>query len=253
MTQMHLPPRASARVLRSLSPAFLFLLLALPSAAAGQSPGGRAPAAPPAGDPCAVLNAGGTVFDASECAELAATGMVARPTGWTLLAGSSYVWKIVTGVATGTDTSGRTARAIGTYSDGTGRPDPSARAGMPVALVRASDRAVVARARTAADGSFRIAVPADVRGELRLVGFPWVGTAPPAETVVCNGAGDCFDYCTLPSMPSTLEPMCVEDPGLVLRAVSAPAGWSPAATRPVQRKTTDTPPAPRPAPQSPRP
>jgi hypothetical protein len=247
-----MPTHASARVFRLAS---LFLLVALPSAAAGQSPGGRAPAAPPAGGPCAVLSSGGTVFDASECAELAATGMVARPTGWTILAGRSYNWKIVTGVATGTDTSGRTAagRATGTYSDGVGMPDLSARGGMPVALVRASDRAVLARTTTAADGSFRLTVPAGARGELRLVGFPWVGAAPPAETVVCNGAGDCFDYCTLPSMPSTLTPMCVEDPGIALLAVSAPSGPPSAATRPVQRQTAETVEAPRPAPQAPRP
>ncbi|HEX8209783.1 MAG TPA: hypothetical protein VF584_06310 [Longimicrobium sp.] len=246
-------PDAYARVLRgSFRLAPLFLLLALPSVAAGQSPGGRAPAAPPAGDPCAVLNSGGTVFDASECAELAATGMVARPTGWTILAGRSYAWKIVTAVATGTDTSGRTRTVHGTFSDGS-TADRSARGGMPVALVRASDRAVLARATTAADGSFRLAIPAGARGELRLVGFPWVGTAPPAETVVCNGAGDCFDYCTLPSMPSTLSPMCVEDPGIALLAVSAPPGPPPTATRRVRELTRDTAVASRPAPQSRRP
>ncbi|HLM66233.1 MAG TPA: hypothetical protein VK358_01840, partial [Longimicrobium sp.] len=83
--------------------------------------------------------------------------------------------------------------------------------------------------------SFRLAVPANARGELRLVGFPWTGAAPPAETVVCNDAGDCFDYCPLPSMPSTLEPMCVEDPGIALLAVGAPAGPSPA-TAPVRAR-----------------
>lgn len=235
MTQTHLAARASAGALRrSIRLAFIFFVLALPSAAAGQSSShGRSPAAPPAGGPCTVLNSGGTVFDASECAELAATGVVVRPAGWTVLAGRSYVWKIVTGVATGTDTSGRTPGAgarvavTGTYSDGVGSPDLSARGGMPVALVRASDRTVVARAASAADGSFRLVVPADARGELRLVGFPWIGTAPPAETVVCNGAGECFDYCPLPAMPSTLEPMCAEDPGIALLAVGAPLGPAP--------------------------
>lgn len=217
-TAMPQPPLPPHVLRRALVPAFF--LLALPSAAAAQTQERVQPAsAPSTGGTCAVVNPDGTVFDARECAELAATGMVARPTGWTILAGNSYVWKIVTGVATGTDTSGR---GIGTYSDGVGGRDLSERrGGMPVALVRASDRAVLARARTAADGSFRIAVPAGARGELRLVGFPWTGNPPPAETVVCNGAGDCFDYCPLPSMPSTLSPMCVEDPGLVLLAVSA--------------------------------
>jgi hypothetical protein len=232
MTEIHLPARVSAGVLRrSIYTAFFFILLALPSAAEGQpTTRGRAQAGPPAGDPCAVLNSGGTVFDTRECAELASTGMLVRPAGWTILAGRSYLWKVVTGVATGTDTSGRTPGAqarvavTGTYSDGVGLPNLSGRGGMPVALVRASDRTVVARAVSAADGSVRIAVPADASGELRLVGFPWVGTAPPAETVVCNGAGQCFDYCPLPSMPSTLEPMCVEDPGIGLLVVGAPVG-----------------------------
>lgn len=232
MTEIHLPARLSAGVRRrSRHLTFFFLLLALPSAAAGQpTMRGRAQAAPPAGDPCAVLNSGGTVFDTRECAELAANGMVVRPAGWTILAGRSYLWKVVTGVATGTDTSSRTAAAggrvavSGTYADGVGLKDLSGRGGMPVALVRASDRTVVARAVSAADGSFRLAVPADASGELRLVGFPWVGTAPPAETVVCNGAGQCFDYCPLPSMPSTLEPMCVEDPGIGLLVAGAPVG-----------------------------
>ncbi|HEX8210044.1 MAG TPA: hypothetical protein VF584_07640 [Longimicrobium sp.] len=231
MTETHLPACLSAGVLRRcIHLAFLFFLLALPSTAAGQPTRGRAPAAPPAGDPCAVLNSGGTVFDTRECAELASTGMVVRPAAWTILAGRSYLWKVVTGVATGTDTSGRTpagrARVAvsGTYADGVGMPTLSARGGMPVALVRASDRSVVARAVTAADGSFRIAVPADASGELRLVGFPWVGAPAPEYTVVCNGAGQCFDYCTLPSMPATLEPMCVEDPGIGLLVVGAPVG-----------------------------
>jgi hypothetical protein len=232
MTDTHLPARVSAGVLRrSIYMAFFFLLLALPSAVAGQpTTRGRTQAAPPAGDPCAVLNSGGTVFDTRECAELAATGMLVRPAAWTILAGRSYLWKVVTGVATGTDTSGRTGVAgarvgtTGTYSDGVGLKDLTARGGMPVALVRASDRAVLARAVSAADGSFRLTVPADASGELRLVGFPWVGTAPPEYTVVCNGAGQCFDYCPLPSMPATLEPMCVEDPGIGLLAVGAPVG-----------------------------
>ncbi|MBV9773865.1 MAG: hypothetical protein JO040_07940 [Gemmatimonadetes bacterium] len=180
-------------VRRALLSATLPLLLALPFGAAAQgAPAGRAPGSPPAGSPCSVLATGGTVFDASECAQLAATGMVVR---WTLVAGRTYAWKIVTAPATSSD---RTSRA------------------MPVALIRADDRSVVARTVTAPDGSFRLAVPAGASGEMRLVGFPWTGAAPPAETVVCNGAGDCFDYCPLPSIPTTLEPMCAEDPGLVL-------------------------------------
>lgn len=198
-------------VRRALLPAALPLLLALPLGAAAQgAPAGRAPGSPPAGSPCSVLATGGTVFDASECAQLAATGMVVR---WTIVAGRTYTWKIVTAPATSLD-----RRAIGTYSDGTTRDvssDHTARA-MPVALIRADDRSVVARTVTGPDGSFRLTVPAGASGEMRLVGFPWTGATPPAETVVCNGAGECFDYCPLPSMPTTLEPICVEDPGLVL-------------------------------------
>ncbi|HYW06292.1 MAG TPA: hypothetical protein VE913_05010 [Longimicrobium sp.] len=195
----------------------MLALLLIPAAGASAQTG-RAPAAAP----CAVLNSGGTVFDASECEQLAATGMVVRPAGWTLLAGRSYPWKIVTAPATSTDP-GRVA-VTGTYADGVGAPPISPDRAMPVALVRVADRSVVARTVTAADGSFRLVVPPNVTGELRLVGFPWTGAAPPAETVVCNGAGECFDYCPLPAIPTTLEPMCADDPGIALFAVRSRPG-----------------------------
>lgn len=215
-------------------PAFLsLLLLALPASVTAQSIEPRTPDAG-SGTPCAILGAGGTVYDINDCAQLISTGMLVSADRWTLVAGRRYTFSVRQAPNAGLGTpEGRLKGDVATSrknSSSAGRPGlASRRSGMPIALVRDSDRVVMVRGVTSVSGRLELEIPITATGMFRLVGFPWTGVVPVNEMQVCDGAGNCFDYCPLPSMPSTLEPMCADDPPLAIVIVPPPPASVPAA------------------------
>jgi len=66
---------------------------------------------------------------------------------------------------------------------------------------RGGDRTPVAQARTGADGAFRLGLPVSLTGEFLLRSLTGGGSAAPAEILVCDGNGNCFDFCPLPPPP----------------------------------------------------
>jgi len=177
------------------------LSLVAGSAAAQGGTNTRTVSGPVSGSPCDVLASGGTVFDTRECDLLRANGVVRQGAQWTALAGRTLSLHLVS-------------------------KDPKAVLGdVPVAVFRRTggDRTPVAQARTRADGTFRLALPVSLTGEFVLLSPTGGGSADPAEILVCDGNGNCFDFCPLPPMPATMELMCVEDTDLmpILRVASS--------------------------------
>lgn len=157
---------------------------------------------PVSGSPCDVLASGGTVFDTRECDLLRSTGVVRHGDRWTALAGRTLSLRLVS----------KDAKAV--LGD------------VPVGVYRRTggDRTPVAQARTGADGTFRLSLPVSLNGEFVLLSPSGGGPADPAEILVCDGNGNCFDFCPLPSMPTTMEPMCVEDTDITPILRVAPPG-----------------------------
>jgi hypothetical protein len=172
----------------------LVLLAALMTLVAGTAAaqGGannRTVSGPVSGSPCDVLASGGTVFDTRECDLLRSTGVVRHGDQWTALAGRTLSLRLVS----------KDAKAVlGDVQVGVYRPG--------------SDRTPVVQARTGADGTFRLGLPVGLTGQFHLLSMTGGDAASPAEILVCDGNGNCFEFCELPSMPApVLTPMCVDE------------------------------------------
>ena len=163
--------------------------LASGTAAAQSGANNRTVNGPASGSPCDVLASGGTVFDTRECDLLRSTGVVRRGDQWTALAGRTLSLRLVS----------KDAKAVlGDVAVGVFRPG--------------SDRTPVAQARTGANGTFRLGLPVGLTGQFHLLSVTGGDAPGPAEILVCDDNGNCFEFCELPSMPApVLEPMCVDE------------------------------------------
>lgn len=148
--------------------------------------------------PCDVLNQGGTVYDPTQCDELATNGSTFLKNkagkGGTLvmLAGQKAEWQLTS--------KNKEARLDGTE----------------VLLRRKADHSIVAKAITNARGRFTLPIPADLEGEVELVTAQHSMKQKNGDNV-----GFCFEY--LPREHHTLS--CIDEPDdsyvLVLRVVQA--------------------------------
>ncbi|HEX8211499.1 MAG TPA: hypothetical protein VF584_15110 [Longimicrobium sp.] len=165
------------------------MTLASGTAAAQSGANNRTVNGPVSGSPCDVLASGGTVFDTRECDLLRSSGVVRHGDQWTALAGRTLSLRLVS----------KDAKAVlGNVPVGVYRPG--------------SGRTPVVQARTGADGTFRLGLPVGLTGQFHLLSMTGGDAAGPAEILVCDGNGNCFEFCELPAMPApVLEPMCVED------------------------------------------
>jgi hypothetical protein len=192
----------NARRVRRLVLLAASMSLAAGTAAAQGGANNRTVNGPVSGSPCDVLASGGTVFDTRECDLLRANGVVRQGAQWTALAGRTLSLRLVS----------KDAKAV--LGD------------VPVGVFRTgSDRTPVVQARTGADGTFRLGLPVGLSGEFHLLSVTGGDAAGPAEILVCDGNGNCFEFCELPAMPApVLEPMCVEDTQLAILRVTPSGG-----------------------------
>ena len=145
--------------------AFLFTILCLlfsAGTASAQTPQGAA--AKQAFNPCDVLKEGGTVYDPSQCDELALNGMTflrnkAGRGGSTLVmvAGKKSDWQLTT------------------------KSKKTGLSGIAVWLRRKADKSVVARSVTNAKGIVSLTIPSNLEGEVELV---------TAQSSMKQGTGD---------------------------------------------------------------
>ncbi|MBC7910777.1 MAG: hypothetical protein H7Y30_09780 [Pyrinomonadaceae bacterium] len=127
--------------------------------------------------PCSVLSSGGTVYDTTECEELARNGRLIQKdkkgnlTALVLVAGKTTKWKVV-------------AKAKG-----------KSIAGVPVKLTSKKDNSIVAQAVTDRKGMFSLSIPATFQGDV--------------DSYI-NEGGFCFEF-VQPDIVTIKEIICVDD------------------------------------------
>jgi hypothetical protein len=139
----------------------------------------------PGSGPCAVLNIGGTVYDASQCEELAATGRTilknraGAAISFVVVAGTTCEWQVV---------SKKERVPVG---------------GLLIQVISKKDRSIVAKGTTDRRGILSLTIPSDLQGEFQ------VGPAPQSLQGGDDNVGFCFRL--LPLTPYYLCPMKVVD------------------------------------------